>query len=90
MLPVTVAVSTPTVFEHTVGELTVTTGFGFTLTTTEQIFVHPFVATTVVTVNEPAPPAFTKTERPLVGPMIVPLPASDQSTDDPGMLNNTE
>ena len=47
MLPVTVAVRTPTVFEHTVGELTDTFGFGLFARTPEPEPVQPFVSVTV-------------------------------------------
>ena len=77
------------VFEHTVGELTVTTGFEFTVTTSEQMFVHPFVVVRAVTVNEPGPSALTTMESPFVGPTMAPLPVNDQLTDEPGMLKST-
>ena len=47
MLPVTVAVSVATVFEHTVGELTVTFGFGLFASVPEPEPVQPFVSVAV-------------------------------------------
>jgi hypothetical protein len=47
VLPVTVAVRTATVFEHTVGELTVTFGFGLTVNLPDPVPVQPLVSVTV-------------------------------------------
>src|SRR5208282_1614508 len=54
VLPVTVAISVATVFEHTVGELTVTFGFGLFASVPEPEPVQPFVSVTV-TLYEPGP-----------------------------------
>jgi hypothetical protein len=48
--------------------------------------MQPWLFTVAVSVNDPAAPAVTLTELPVVEPMMVPLPAMTQVTLEPGGL----
>jgi uncharacterized UPF0146 family protein len=56
------------------GPLIVQVGSGFTVTVFVQVAEQPLAVTVVVSVKEPAAPAVTLIEEPVVEPMIVPLP----------------
>jgi hypothetical protein len=56
------------------GPVIVQTWAGVTVTVRVQVAEQPLATTVVVSVNEPAAPAVTLIEEPVVGPTIVPLP----------------
>jgi hypothetical protein len=75
MLPLVIVKTFPVELGQTeVGPLMVQVGCGFTVTVLVQVAVHPFADTVVVSVNDPAAPAVTLIDVPVVGPTIVPLP----------------
>jgi hypothetical protein len=68
------------------GPLIVQVGCGFTVTVQVQVEMQPWLLTVAVSVNDPAAPAVTLTELPVVEPMMVPLPEMIQVTLEPGGL----